>query len=431
MDRVVPARLGRDFRFLLGGFGLSNLGDGVLLAAAPLLVTTLTRDPFLVSLAVLMQRLPWLIFGIPAGAIVDRVDRRRLMVVVDIARAVIVLALAVTIATDHVTLLILYAVLFALGTAETFGDNAAGTLIAATVQPEHLGLANSRLVGVNITTNQLAGPPLGALLYGVSASGVFGANVALFGIAAVLISRISTDGRGVDRAAPDRDLRREVGDGFRWLRGNAPVRRLAILILVFNVTFGAAFGILVLYALETLGLDEVGFGLLLTTMAVGGILGSALFERFERRWSYATMLRAGLLVETFTHLGLALTGSAVVAGAILLVFGVHAATWGSLSSTIRLRAVPEALLGRVTSVYLLGVMGGLAIGTPIGGLLADRFGVQSAFWFAFVGAGITTIWTWRSIAEIGAVVPDLTDGASPPSASDADARTMPAANDEG
>lgn len=402
VDRVVPARLGRDFRFLLGGFGLSNLADGVLLAAGPLLVTTLTRDPFLVSMAVLVQRLPWLVFGIPAGAIVDRVNRRRLVVIVDLLRAVVVGALAITILTDVVSLPILYAVLFALGTAETFGDNASGTLIAATVPTAQLGLANSRLVGVNITTNQLAGPPLGALLYGVGASLAFGVNVALFGVGAVLVARISTDGRGAARPI-ERHLRSEVGEGITWLRNNAAVRRLVILILVFNVTFGAAFGILVLYALEILGLSEVGFGLLLTTMAVGGVMGSALFERFERRWSYATMLRAGLLVETFTHLGLALTSSAYIAGAILLVFGVHAATWGSLSSTIRLRAVPEALLGRVTSVYLLGVMGGLAIGTPIGGLLADQFGIESAFWFAFVGAGVTTVWSWRSIDDIGAV----------------------------
>lgn len=397
---LLPERLGRDFRWLWGGFGVSNLADGILLAAGPLLVTSLTRDPFLISLAVFAQRVPWLLFGIPAGAIIDRVDRRRLIIGVDLARSVVVATLAVTVATGTLTLPVLYAVLFLIGTAETFGDNAASAMVATTVPSEHLGLANARIVGVNLTTNQLAGPPIGALLFAAGLAVPFGVNAVLLLLGAVLLTRIATTSEV--REPRTAGFRTEVREGLSWLRHDRPVRRLAVLITVFNVTFGAVWGILVVYALERLGLDELGFGLLLTASAVGGVVGSAFYERLERRLSYATLLRVGLMVETFTHLGLALTSSWVVAGAVLVAFGVHAAVWGSLSHTIRLRAVPERLLGRVTSVYQIGSVGGLAVGTPLGGLLAEQYGILAPFWFAFVGSALATVWAWRSIDDVSA-----------------------------
>lgn len=396
-----PAGLGRDFRWLWAGFGSSNLADGVLLAAGPLLVTSITLAPFAVAAALLAQRLPWLLFGLLAGEVVDRVDRRRLMITSHAVRALVLTGLVGAVVADQLSLPVVYTTLFLLGSAETFADNAGSTLVVATVKDAALGTANARLVGTRTVANQLAGPPLGALLFGIGIALPFAVEAALLALAAVFIARLPRLGRvdgGVRTSVP---LRTRLGEGLRWLQQHPAVRRLAIVIALFNLTFGATYSILVLYAFERLGLDETGFGLLLTASAAGGIAGAVGFSWLERRVSYTAMLRAGLLVETSTHLLLGATTSWVVAAAVLVAFGVHEAVWGSLSTTIRLRATPEHLLGRVNSVYLLAVLAPLAVGALLGGWIAETYGVVAVFWYGGAGAAMTTAWAWRGLADLG------------------------------
>ena len=178
------------------------------------------------------------------------------------------------------------------------------------------------------------------------------------------------------------------------------VRTLAVLITFFNITFGATFAMLVLYATGQLGLDSVGYGLLISASAVGGIVGSLLFPALERRFSYATLLRTGLILETVTHLSLVLTHQAWLAMSILFLFGVHALVWGSVSSTVRQRAVPDRLRGRVNSVYMLGSIGGIAAGALFGGLLGQAFTYKAPFYVGFVGSLITLLLVWKSMTHI-------------------------------
>jgi MFS family permease len=398
-DRLAPPALGRDFRWLWGSAIVSNLGDGILLAAGPLLVTTVTREPFAVAMAVFLQRLPWVVLGIPAGAIIDRVDRRRLTMFVDAARAIVLGVLAVTVATGAVSLPILFATFFLLGTAETFADNASGALVATRVPKEHLGVANSRFIGIGTVANELAGPAIGALLFGVASGLPFGVYGVLLLLSAVLVSRIATS-RSVAPPPEERHLRREVADGIRWLWNHPPIRALALTIFAFNVTFGAAMAVYVLLAKERLGLDDLGFGLLISVGAVGGLAGSAIYPSLERRFALANLMRAGLLLETVTHLVLATTTSALVAGATMTLFGMHAVIWGTTSTTVRQRAVPESLMGRVTSVYMLGSLGGIAAGTLLGGVLAQQFGITAPFWFGFLGSAILLALIWRTLGDI-------------------------------
>lgn len=415
--------LPRDFRLLWAAYGTSNLADGVLLAAGPLLVTSLTRDPFLVSLAVTVQLAPTFVLSLPVGAIVDRADRRRMQAVAHGLRAIVLGVVAWAVVADALTLPLLYGALTVLGSAEVFGDTAGGTLVPATVRPAQIGTATSRLVGTHTITNRLAGPPLGALLIGIGLAVPYVVNALLLAAAAVLVSRISVDGRpatGPPRVAGDEPevrwatrLRRDIAEGWRFTLETPPLRRLALLIVVFNLTFGATYGIQVLWALERLGLDEVGFGTLLTASAVGGFVGAALFPRLERRFGYATLLRTGLVVESATHFLLASSTSAYAAGAVLLFFGVHEAVWGSLSSTIRLRVTPERVLGRVVSVYRLAIIAPLVVGSALGGVLADRFGILAPFWYAGIGATITTALVWRSMDDLGSAAEHVTDDSPP------------------
>jgi predicted MFS family arabinose efflux permease len=230
----------------------------------------------------------------------------------------------------------------------------------------------------------------------------FAANAACFALGAVLVTRVATDvaDMAVERSRRRGSLRREMADGVRWLIAHPPMRTLALTIIAFNVTYGAAWAVLVLYASERLGMDAVGFGLLTTAIAIGGILGTTAYGSLERRFSLADIMRVGLLIETFTHLTLALTTSAAVALITMVVFGAHAFVWGTTSTVVRQRAVPDELLGRVTGVYTIAMIGGMVIGTPIGGLLAREFGITAPFWFGFIGSAVLVTVLWREFDNI-------------------------------
>lgn len=398
LTRLLPPALGRNFRWLFAAATASNLGDGVLLAAGPLLVASITRDPLAISIAVFAQRLPWLMFGLLAGGVVDRVDRRKLVIMADIVRALVLGGLILFLVTDQVSLLAVYAVFFLLGTAETFADNAASTLTVAVVPRAQLGIANSRIFGSAMITNQMAGPPLGAALFTIAAGAAFGVYAVLLVLGAVLISRMRLPERApLSVGIP---MRSQIREGALWLWRHPPIRTLALMITIFNVTYGAVVGLYVLYAQDQLGLGNLGFGIFMSMVAIGAVLGSALYSRLEKRFCYATLLRAGLIIETLSHAALALNQSAVLAALIMFLFGVHAAVWGTTSTTVRQLATPDLMLGRVNSVYMLGSLGGLAIGTLIGGALAAQFGLLSAFWFAFAGSLIALGFLWKPMAYV-------------------------------
>lgn len=399
VETVVPQRLGAGFRWLLASSWVSNLGDGIAIAAGPLLVASQTHDPFLVSLAALLQWLPPLVFGLYAGALADRLDRRLIVVSVDLARAVVLVLVALTIVTGVVSVPVVLAALFLLGTAEVFADNSSQTLLPMLVARRDLALANSRLQTGFITVNQLAGPPIGAALFAAGMALPFVTQAALVALGALLVSRVALPhhGRRPDRAT---HVRQDIAEGFRWVRGHAAVRTLVLTIFTFNITFGAAWSVLVLYATERLGMGEVGFGLLTTVSAVGGLAGTLAYDWITQHVSLGDLMRIGLVIETVTHLALALTTSPAVAMAIFFVFGAHAFIWGTTSITVRQRAVPTELQGRVGSVNGVGVYGGLVLGSAIGGVIARHWGVTAPFWFAFVGSALFVVLIWGQLAHI-------------------------------
>jgi MFS family permease len=410
---VLPARLGTSFRWLWSASMLTNVGDGIALAAGPLLVASQTRDPFLVSLAFFCEFLPSLLLGSVAGVIVDRVDRRRIIVVVNLARAALLGLLAMAIATGTVNIAVVLGALLLLGTAETFADLGSQSLLPRLVPNDALGLANARLQSAHLLVNELIGPPIGAFLFVVGMALPFATDAICFLFGAILVSRISsstaparTEGPAGGSAATGSTATglaavwHDLVDGYRWLRGHPPMRTLALTIVAFNVTFGAAWSVLVLYAGDRLGMDSVGFGLLTTASAIGGIVGTALYGPLERRFSLAQIMRGGLLIETLTHLTFALTTSPAVALATMVVFGAHEVIWWTTSVTIRQRAVPDELMGRVAGIYTVGLTGGIVVGTPIGGLLARSFGITAPFWFGFIGSAILVTVLWREFRHI-------------------------------
>jgi MFS family permease len=411
-ELVVPSRLGRSFRWLLASSWVTNLGDGITLAAGPLLVASQTRSPLAVASAAFLQRLPWLMFGLYAGVVADRVSRRAIVISTGLVRPVILLLLTASILTRHVDTAVVLAALFLFGVNEAFGDTASATLLPMLVGKRDLGLANARALTGVIVWNQLAGPPIGAALFAAGRALPFVSETVCVVAGVLLITRVRLPARiGHARAAR---VREDIREGWRWLWAHPAVRTLAITIFTFNVTFGAAWSVLVLYARQRLGMGALGFGLITTAMAVGGLLGAASYGWLARRVPLGVIMRGGLIIETLTHLALALTRWVWFALIVFTIFGAHAFIWGTTSTSVRQRAVPAEFQGRVGSVYLTGVVGGIVIGSAIGGLVASAWGVTAPFWLAFAGSAIILALIWRSLLQIAHADENLSTDAPVP-----------------
>jgi MFS family permease len=399
VETVAPARLGSGFRWLLASSWATNLSDGLALAAGPLLVASQTDDAFLVALAALLQWLPPLLFGVFAGALTDRLDRRLIVMTVNGVRVGVLALMAFSIVSDAVSIAVVLGALFLLATAEVFADNASHALLPTLVPRDDLVLANARIQAGMVTLNQLAGPPIGAVLFATGMAVPFIGEAVLVVAGIALISRLEMPPTVRD---PERvtAVRHEIAEGFRWVRHHAAVRTLVLTIFIFNITFGAAWSVIVLYAIRRLDLGEIGFGLITTFIAAGGVMGTLTYGWITRRISLANIMRIGLIVETLTHLGLAVTTTPLVAMPIFFVFGVHAFVWGTTSVTIRQRAVPHELQGRVGAVNTVGIFGGLVIGSGLGGALAQSLDVTAPFWFAFAGSAVFVVLIWRELRHI-------------------------------
>jgi predicted MFS family arabinose efflux permease len=339
------------------------------------------------------------------------VDRRRIVVGADACRAAVLLVLTLTIITDQIHIAVVLAAVFLLGTAETFADTAYGTLMPMLVAKVDYDIANARLQTGVIVANQMAGPPLGAALFAAGMSFPFVAQALLLALSASLLFRMTMP--VMERTHERLHIRSDITQGIRWLWHHAAVRTLTLTIVSFNVTFGAAWSVLVLYAIDRLEMGEVGYGLLTTSMAVGGLAGTASYGWLERHVSLGNIMRVGLVIETITHLILAVTTVPAVALVVFFVFGAHAFVWGTTSTSVRQRAVPTDLQGRVGSVYLIGVFGGIVIGGALGGLIAREWGVTGPFWFAFVGSALILAVIWPQLRHIAHVDEEIRAQAQP------------------
>jgi MFS family permease len=418
VETVFPRRLGTSFRWLVASSWTTNLGDGLMMAAGPLLVASQTRNPLLVAAAAMSFQLPWLLFGLVAGAMADRLDRRVLVMAMDAARAVVLGGLCLVIVTGQVNIWFVMAAMFLIGLAEVFADSATSTLVPMLVDKADLGIANARIQVGFLTANQLVGPAVGAVIFAAGMAWPFLIQTVCVVLGVVLVSRIATP-RGAVREHVDTHVRQDIADGVRWLAGNGPVRTLALVIVAFNITWAAPWSVLVLWATERVGIDEAGYGLLTTAAALGGLLGTLVYGRIEKRVPLATLMRTVLLSEVLFHLAMALTTSPYVAYPLMFFFGAYGFVWWTVSVAVRQRAVPAEFQGRVGSVYMLCVMGGMLLGSLLGGLIARQWGVNAPWWFAFVGSGLTLVLVWRELAKIahadeaaGADVPaeDITAG---------------------
>jgi MFS family permease len=379
MTRV---RLGANYVRLWAASTVSNLGDGVTLAALPLLAASLTRSPASVAAVSFAGTLPWLFFALIGGALADRLDRRLTMAVVDGFRMLAIGSLAVLVLTDTVNLLLIGLVAFALGTAETVFDNAAQAVLPNVVARDALEVANGRLYAAEVVTNEFVGPPLGAFLFAAAAAAPFFLDAGSFGVAAVVVLGMRGSFRPIREPAAGGtrpSMRADIAEGLRWLGRHRLLRTLALALGVLNLLSAAVLAILVLYVLEVLDLSKQSYGILLTAGGVGALAGSLLARRLSSWLGPGTLLIVAVLVIGAATLLPALIAEPITVALSLAFVGAFGVAWNVVTVSLRQAIVPDALLGRVNSAYRLLGWGTMPLGALLGGFLAETFGLRAPF----------------------------------------------------
>jgi MFS family permease len=397
----VAEPLGSRFAKLWTASTTSALGSGLATIAAPLFVAAHTKSPLIVSATTGVAWLPWLLFALPGGVLVDRVDRRRLMVTIDWIRVAVMGVLATALLAGSSSIALLDAALFLINAGEIVFRSASQAMIPAVVPRARLERANGWLVGgTTLMQNMIAGP-LGGFLFVLAACVPFYVNAGTYAASAVLVGllagtyRAARPAYGGDQTRTAHRVRQELAEGFRWLAGQRVLRTMTVLIGLLNLTLTAATAVLVLLVKERLNLGPVGYGTLFTCMAAGALLGSACGDWLIRRVTATWTIRIGLLVEAGLHLVLATSRSAYLVGAMLFAFGVHGALWTIVGSSLRQRLTPPEMMGRVASTSLFIAAGGNCVGAVLGGVIAARFGITAPYWAGFVVAALVSAATWR------------------------------------
>lgn len=363
---------GRAFSFLWGANTASNLADGLAFVSIPLLAASLTDDPRWVAGLATVYALVRLLAALPIGVWVDRADRRRILVAVNLLRGVVVAALALCVHFGVGGLLLLYLAFAIIGTLESAADNATVSLVPGIVGERNLDRANGRISASQIVADEFAGPPLGGFLFAFAAAAPIFAMAGLWAAAGFLALALPKRPAAPPATTPPERTRvwKEAAAGTRWLARHRTVGGLALIGALASVGYMLPFSVLVLFAQQQLGVDTAGYGMILATSAVGGLAGSFAAPRMRGRFGYRWTISASLLLGAGSLTALAATHSGVVAALLLAVYIFHAVVWGICATSLRQRLVPDELRGRVNaSSRVLGLLG-LALGSALGGVLA-------------------------------------------------------------
>lgn len=392
-------------RYWLSGF-LADFGDGVRLAAFPLLAAQLTRSPTAVAAVTAVQSLPWLLMGAGAGVLVDRTDRRRLMVIVDVTRAVFIVGLAAAVLAHSAGLALIYLTAFATGVGSALRDTAAVTCIPRLVDSADLDRANARVIAGRIVGHELAGPAAGGWLFGLAAVLPFAVNAGALGMAVLLLLTLPSVFRPVpvtrdrDAASALASAWRDLRDGARWLWRHADIRDVTIATGVIVAVDAMWFAVLVLYVIQVLHQRPGVYGLLLAVAAPGGISVGGIGPWVARRagpWRSLLAAGAGMAV---TQAGLGLTTNVIVAAVMLFANSAACALFEMTAVTMRQRQVPPELLGRITSLAGTVEGGAIALGALVGGALAAVAGIRAPMLIGAVPITATAILlVWRHRAR--------------------------------
>ncbi|MGH9035033.1 MAG: MFS transporter [Acidimicrobiia bacterium] len=389
---------------LTGAF-VSHFGDGLRGVALPLLAARLSPDPHVLALVTAAGFLPWVLFALPAGVLVDRVDRVRLLWAVDAFRAVLVGAFALAVLGGVASIPLLAVLAFGLATGQTLFETASQSLVPSLVGPGDLTRANSRLAAGELVAGHFTGPALGAVLLTRAAAAPFVIDAVSFGASAVILSSLparvpsppATGGQGTQARGAAGKLRQ----GLAWLRTDRVLLFVCVYFTAWNFALAGTTAVLVLWARGPLGLSEAQFGLLFLAPAVGGLVGTLAAPRLRERMGDGPGLVASMVGLALAFAGLGVAWHPVVAAVFLALDGAMAGVWNVLAVGLRQSRVPDQLLGRVTSSYRFFGRGIRPVGALAGGLVAGAFGLRAPFLLAaagLLGATLLALPALRSLA---------------------------------
>lgn len=367
----------RRLGWLLSSSAIGNLADGIGKVAFPLLATTLTHDPVQIGALSATQFAPWLVFGLLAGALVDRVDRRRAMLLANVGRAAVVALTTIGVWTGTLSIWLVYLAAVLLGTAETVAESAGNALIPAVAGQDRLESANSKFQAAEILGQVFLGGPVGSATFALFAAFPFLLNSAGFVVAAVLLLGLTGRYRPNEGAGPTK-LRADLVDGLKWLVRAPLLRRLVIIAGLAALTGELAQAQLVLYVLDDLHLSDATFGLFAFVGGIGGLAGAALAPRLIAFSGRKPVLTGGIAVCGLSFAGMGVLWQPVVAAVLFGVFAAAVVAMNVVLATARHALVPGELLGRVLGAWRTVVWGMIPVGALLGGALTQLLGSAGA-----------------------------------------------------
>ncbi|WP_304454790.1 MFS transporter [Nocardiopsis sp. YSL2] len=385
-DRANPGKkakppIGRNFnRFWFGSLS-SNLADGLMLTALPLIAAMLTNDPLLVSLLAVARFLPWLLFGLFAGAVVDRVDRVRLMVGVNVVRAALIAGLAAVVATGSATIWVLIVVMFMAMTCEVFYDLAGRAMLPDIVRAGTIDRANGRLISGQTITEDFGGAPLAGFLFVVAASLPLAVNAGAYLVGALVLLGLplavrrpaQPEGAETKEAEPSgnpfRSILTEIGAGMRYTFGDASLRSLVLFGAITNIGIMAMNAVMVLLVRDHFGVPAALFGVFMSATAVGAIIGAALTGRLVARFGRFPIQVVGFLLQSLSCVVVGLAPNAYTAAAAWVLLGGIATVCNTVMVSAIQVVVPGSMLGRMMSCAQCLGYGLTPVGSLLGGLI--------------------------------------------------------------
>ncbi|NNE94513.1 MAG: MFS transporter [Acidimicrobiales bacterium] len=367
--------LGSRFWRLWSAFTTSNLGDGLTLVGFPLLAIGLTDDARLVALVAAFRVLPFVTIGLPAGVVIDRVDRRHLALVAQLARASALIAIAVAVARGSATIPIVAGVAFVVGMGEVLTDGGLPAVVRDVVASSDLEVANSRLRASETVSNAFIGPPVGAFLFQLDPSAPFFAAAGLYVVTAGVLAIL--EGSYKPEADPDRgSFGTQMTAGLKYVWNHPVLRPLALTVAAFAFVGEAGNAIFVILATERFGLSEFQYGLLLSVDALASVTMSFFVLTLVNKTSHGTSMKVSVVafsVQAFLFGFSTFVPLAVVA---VLFGGISDPTWNVISGTVRQRLVDDQIFGRMMTAYLFIAWSIQPLGAVVGGLVAQAWGPQ-------------------------------------------------------
>ena len=398
-------KLGPAFNRLFSASVISNLSDGLLAVAAPLLAISLTKDPVLISLLSAFVMLPWLLFAIPIGLIVDRSDKRLLITFTNSMRFITAGLVALAISTDTITIYWLLLATLIIGTCEVATDTASQSLIPVILEKKNFEKANSRLNIAETVIQNFIGAPLSGFLYTTAIVLPFILNSLGFLIAAIfvlmipaqLISHGSTDTK---EDAENNSFISEIKFGLKYLWNDRPLRRLVATTTSLGFFYSLSTSTLILFITETLELPTQYFGVLLAGSGSGAVLGGILTPTLSKKFGRGGVLAAAIFVSSITVFFQGISPNVWVFGVIGFISSFTITNWNILLMSCYQVLIPSELYGRIHGARRTFVWGVMPIGAFLGGVIAQS-GLRMPLLVGGIATTLISLSAFRFIYRLG------------------------------